>query len=55
MLNKAAMLFLNGEPETARIILRDLVNATAPSVSRYSGCSCKASLTALGLRAITVR
>jgi DNA-binding phage protein len=28
MLNEAAMLFLNGEPETARIILRDLVNAT---------------------------
>jgi DNA-binding phage protein len=28
MLDKAATLFLNGEPELARIILRDLVNAT---------------------------
>jgi len=28
MLDEAAMLFLNGEPETARAILRDLVNAT---------------------------
>ena len=28
MLDEAAMLFLNGEPETARLILRDLVNAT---------------------------
>ncbi len=28
MLDEAAMLFLNGEPETARVILRDLVNAT---------------------------
>ena len=28
MLDEAATLFLNGEPETARIILRDLVNAT---------------------------
>ena len=25
---QAATLFLNGEPETARLILRDLVNAT---------------------------
>lgn len=28
MLDEAARLFLNGEPETARLILRDLVNAT---------------------------
>jgi hypothetical protein len=28
MLEEAATLFLNGETETARLILRDLVNAT---------------------------
>ena len=28
MLDEAATLFLNGEPEVARILLRDLVNAT---------------------------
>ena len=28
LLDEAATLFLNGEPETAKIILRDLVNAT---------------------------
>jgi len=28
MLDEAATLFLNGEPELARIILRELVNAT---------------------------
>src|SRR5689334_22011007 len=28
MLDEAATLFLNGEPEPARLILRDLVNAT---------------------------
>jgi DNA-binding phage protein len=28
MLDEAATLFLSGEPETARLILRDLVNAT---------------------------
>ena len=28
LLDEAAILFLNGEPETARLILRDLVNAT---------------------------
>ncbi len=28
LLNEAISLFLNGEPETARLILRDLVNAT---------------------------
>jgi DNA-binding phage protein len=28
LLDEAATLFLNGEPETARRILRDLVNAT---------------------------
>jgi hypothetical protein len=26
--DEAATLFLNGEPETSRLILRDLVNAT---------------------------
>jgi hypothetical protein len=29
LLNEAVSLFLNGEPETARLILRDLANATA--------------------------
>ncbi len=28
MLDESVTLFLNGEPETARLILRDLVNAT---------------------------
>lgn len=28
LLDEAATLFLNGEPETARLILRDLVNVT---------------------------
>ena len=28
LLDEAATLFLNGEPETARVILRDLINAT---------------------------
>ena len=28
LLDEAATLFLNGDPETARLILRDLVNAT---------------------------
>jgi DNA-binding phage protein len=28
MLDEASTLFLNGEPETARMMLRDLVNAT---------------------------
>ncbi|HEY9766903.1 MAG TPA: hypothetical protein V6C71_00155 [Coleofasciculaceae cyanobacterium] len=28
LLDEAASLFLNGEPETARLILKDLVNAT---------------------------
>lgn len=28
LLNEAVSLFLNGEPETARLILRDIVNAT---------------------------
>ncbi len=28
MLDEAATLFLNGEPDTARMMLRDLVNAT---------------------------
>jgi DNA-binding phage protein len=28
LLNEATELFLNGEPETAKMILRDLINAT---------------------------
>jgi hypothetical protein len=28
LLNEAVSLFLSGEPDTARLILRDLVNAT---------------------------
>ena len=28
LLDEAATLFLNGEPHTARLLLRDLVNAT---------------------------
>ena len=28
LLDEASTLFLNGEPETARVVLRDLVNAT---------------------------
>src|SRR5574340_594774 len=28
LLDEAVMLFLNGEPETSKLILRDLVNAT---------------------------
>lgn len=28
LLEEAISLFLNGEPETARLVLRDLVNAT---------------------------
>jgi len=46
--NEAATLFLNGEPHTARLILRDLVNATVgdftvsrlriSSGCRYCGC-----------------
>ena len=28
LLDEAATLFLNGDPETARLLLRDLVNAT---------------------------
>jgi hypothetical protein len=28
LLDEAATLFLNGEPHTARLILRDLVNVT---------------------------
>jgi DNA-binding phage protein len=28
LLDEAATLFLNGEPEAARLLLRDLVNAT---------------------------
>lgn len=42
LLDEAASLFLNGEPDTARLILRDLVNATvgfealATAISRPS-------------------
>jgi hypothetical protein len=32
LLDQAATLFLSGEPETARLVLRDLVNATLTMV-----------------------
>ena len=35
MLDEAATLFLNGEPDTARLILRDLVNATVGFTTSY--------------------
>ena len=45
LLDEAISLFLNGEPETARLILRDIVNATvgfeqlAIEISKvYIGC-----------------
>ena len=34
LLDEAATLFLSGEPDTARLILRDLVNATVGFESR---------------------
>ena len=39
LLDEAATLFLNGEPETARLLLRDLVNATVgfEVLSRLTG------------------
>jgi hypothetical protein len=33
LLGEAATLFLNGEPEAARLILRDLIDATVASRS----------------------
>ncbi len=52
LLNEAVCLFLNGEPETARLILRDIVNATVgfeelanqtfrPSKSQRADVICK--------------
>jgi len=54
LLEEAATLFLSGEPETARLILRDLVNATIG----FEGLA-KATLTPskclkVGLKAQTV-
>lgn len=39
LLNEAATLLLNGEPETARLMLRDLVNATVgfESLAKLTG------------------
>jgi len=37
LLDEAATLFLSDEPETARVILRDLVNATASNSLLGSG------------------
>ena len=39
LLDEAATLFLNGEPDTARLMLRDLVNATVgfEGLARLSG------------------
>jgi DNA-binding phage protein len=42
LLNEAATLFLNGEPETARVILRDLVNSTV-GFERLAGLTAKPS------------
>jgi DNA-binding phage protein len=63
LLNEAASLFLNGEPETARLILRDLVNATVgfeelaietnkPSKSLHRMLSAKGNPTMENLTAI---
>lgn len=63
LLDEAASLFLNGEPETARLILRDLVNATVgfekladetsrPSKSLHRMLSAKANPTMENLNAI---
>lgn len=35
LLDEASELFLNGEPVTARLILRDLVNATIDIIATY--------------------
>ena len=56
LLNEAISLFLNGEPETARLILRDLINSTIgfeelatktskPSKSLHRMLSAKGNLT----------
>ena len=63
LLDEAASLFLNGEPETARLILRDLVNATTgfealahetslPSKSLHRMLSAKGNATIDNLTAI---
>ena len=65
LLDEAASLFLNGEPETARLILRDLVNATTgfeklasetslPSKSLHRMLSAKGNPTMNNLTAILV-
>ena len=44
LLDEAAILFLSGEPETARLMLRDLVKATVGFElkidARYGGIGC---------------
>ena len=63
LLDEAASLFLNGEPTTARLILRDLVNATTgfeklasetslPSKSLHRMLSAKGNPTMNNLTAI---
>ena len=63
LLDEAATLFLNGEPETARIVLRNLVNATIgfenlatqtslPSKSLHRMLSASGNLTMNNLTAI---
>ena len=63
LLNEATTLFLNGEPETARLILRDLVNSTTgfeklaeetslPSKSLHQMLSAKGNPTMNNLTAI---
>ncbi|WP_299488977.1 transcriptional regulator [Acaryochloris sp. IP29b_bin.137] len=63
LLDEAAYLLLNGEPETARLILRDLVNATVgfeqlaieankPSKSLHRMLSAKGNPTMDSLNAI---
>ena len=63
LLNEATTLFLNGEPETARLILRDLVNSTTgfeklaketslPSKSLHRMLSAKGNPTMNNLTAI---
>ena len=63
LFDEAASLFLNGEPETARLILRDLVNATIgfekladetskPSKSLHRMLSAKGNPTMENLNAI---
>ena len=45
LLDEAATLFLNGEPEAARLILRDLVNATVG----FEGLAQKTSMSSKSL------